>query len=89
MVNAILSELFHTLGGDLVGNSMIFGLLIIGALFVMVLLLRLPAGISFAFIFPVMLAFSVFGYFPIWIKAVSSITIGVVWFFVMKSLIND
>jgi len=89
MTNELLIQIFNVIGLDLMGNPMIFGVLIVGLILTILVYLRLPSNIVFAFIFPAILAFTASANFPIWIKAAASLLIGLVWFFVMKSMIYE
>lgn len=89
MADEILNEIFSVIGVDLIGDPMIFGIVVVGLILTMLVYLRLPANIVFAFIFPAILALTASANFPIWIKAAASLLIGLVWFFVMKSMIYE
>ena len=87
MADAIITQLYTIIGGSVIGNSLVFGIFCLAILIIMLLVMRLPVNITMAFIFPVILSFCIFGYFPIWFKAISSLVIGIIWFFIIRGLV--
>ena len=87
MADAILTSMFNVIGGSVLGNSMVFAIFVFAILIIMLLVMRLPVNITLAFVFPVILAFCLFGYFPIWFKAISSLVVGIIWFFIIRGLV--